>query len=646
MTVAPTLWHRLDLFLARLRPHREPLSLAVDALVVAACWNITYLFRLGFERWLTARPSYDWIVMLGVVGAYLLANVLFKVPQSMWRFSGFGEIKRLTLACVLAGAASAAVVMALGLAKVPRAVLTLHPVVALMGLAVVRIAYRMLYEHTRSRISGSDGQIRRALVLGAGEAAKMLLAGIHRQGWIVLGLLDDDPAKKRARIAGVPVLGTLEAVRDKTVRGAATHLIVAMPSAKPAQRKRALELAAETRLPVVTVPSADELREGKSRIERLRDIEPEDLLGREPVVLDEAGIGTVLRGKTVLITGAGGSIGSELCRQVARFAPARLVLYELSEFNLYAIEQELSESFPQLELVRLIGDVKDLDHLRRTFAQWPPQIVFHAAAFKHVPLMEEHNAWAALRNNTLGTQYAALAAAEAGVGRFVLISTDKAVNPTSVMGATKRAAEMVISAMAAEHAGTKFMAVRFGNVLGSSGSVIPKFKEQIAKGGPVTVTHPDVIRYFMTIPEAARLVLQAAAIGETGQVLVLDMGVPVRIVDLARDLIRLAGHGEDEIEIEFSGLRPGEKLYEELLAGSDTTLPTSVLALRVAQLKSRNVSIDELLATVVASSGELNDCASIRRVLTTLVPEYRGIAGLTPRDTACWPGALRGHPNG
>ncbi|MDZ7592892.1 MAG: nucleoside-diphosphate sugar epimerase/dehydratase, partial [Rubrivivax sp.] len=531
-SAAPGFWHRLDLFLARLRPHREPLSLLVDAAVVAACWNVTYLFRLGFERWISARPSYDGWVLLGIVAAYTGASLLFKVPQSMWRFAGFGEIKRLTLACALAGAASAVVVMGLGLVKIPRAVLALHPVVALMGLSLVRIGYRMLYEHARAQIAGQSGEIRRALVMGAGQAARLLIAGLHRQGWTVLGLFDDDPAKQRARIAGVPVLGPLEALRGSIQPGTATHVIVALPSASFAQRRRALDIAAGTGLPVLTVPSAVELREGQARVERLRNIEPDDLLGREPVVLDEAGIAQVLQGKTVLVTGAGGSIGSELCRQVARLQPVRLVLVELSEFNLYAIEQELTASFAQLELVRLIGDVKDLAQMRALCRRWRPQVVFHAAAYKHVPLMEEHNAAAALRNNTLGTWHAALAAAEAGAERFVLISTDKAVNPTNVMGATKRAAEMVVSAMAAEHPGTRFMAVRFGNVLGSSGSVIPKFKEQIAKGGPVTVTHPDIIRYFMTIPEAARLVLQAAAVGESGQVLVLDMGEPVKIVDL------------------------------------------------------------------------------------------------------------------
>ncbi len=625
---APSVWHRLDRFLARLRPHREPLSLLIDGAVVALAWNVTYLFRLGFERWISARPTYDGWVLLGIVIAYGLAFSALKVPQGMWRFSGFGEVKRLALACLAAGLASAVVVLMLQLSQVPRAVLALHPVVALMGLALVRLAYRMVYEHARAQITGSDREIRRAIVMGAGEAARRLLAGIHRQGWIVLGLLDDDPAKQGARIAGLPVLGPLAAIADKAVRGAATHVIVAMPAAKPSQRRRALALAAPSGLPVLTVPSADELREGKSAIERVRDIEPEDLLGREPVQLDEAGIRETLAGRTVLVTGAGGSIGSELCRQLVKFGPARLVLYELSEFNLYAIEQELSEHHSSLEIVRLVGDVKDLPHLRQTFARWRPQVVFHAAAYKHVPLMEEHNAGAALRNNTLGTYHAALAAAEVGAERFVLISTDKAVNPTNVMGASKRAAELVVSALARQHSGTRFMAVRFGNVLGSSGSVIPKFKEQIARGGPVTVTHPDIIRYFMTIPEAARLVLQAAAVGHTGQVLVLDMGEPVRIVDLARDLIRLSGHTLDEIPIVFSGLRAGEKLFEELLADDDTSLATTVPALRVARLSDDGVDVLAWLGEYSGATGPDSD-SQVREALTRLLPEYRPSAPAT-----------------
>ncbi len=628
MTGNGHVWHRVDRALARLRPYREPLSLAVDALVVAACWNITYLFRLGFERWISARPDYDPWVMLGVIGAYLAASLLFKVPQSMWRFSGFGEIKRLLLACALAGSVSAAVVMGLGLVKVPRAVLALHPVVTLMGLAVVRILYRMTWEHARARIAGAGGEVRRALVLGAGEAARLLLAGLQGQGWSILGLLDDDPAKQRARIAGVPVLGPLELLAredgiDPALRASVTHLIVAMPAASAAQRKRALTLAAELGRPVLTVPSAMELREGRGRVERLRDIEPEDLLGREPVLLDEAGVGPVVRGRTVLVTGAGGSIGSELCRQLARLAPARLVLVELSEFNLYTIEQELAARHPAMQTVPLIGDVKDLAQMRALFGQWRPQLVFHAAAYKHVPLMEQHNAAAALRNNTLGTYHAALAAAETGAERFVLISTDKAVNPTNVMGATKRAAEMVISQMASQHPGTRFMAVRFGNVLGSSGSVIPKFKEQIAAGGPVTVTHPEIIRYFMTIPEAVRLVLQAATIGESGQVLVLDMGEPVRIVELAKELIRLAGHAPEEIGIQFTGLRPGEKLYEELLADAEATLPTAAARILRARLSHEAPEVFGMLEWIAAHEDADED--AVRAAIARCVSSYRPV---------------------
>jgi FlaA1/EpsC-like NDP-sugar epimerase len=491
-----------------------------------------------------------------------------------------------------------------------------------MGVCIVRIGYRMLYEHGRSRITGASGEpVRRALVLGAGEAAKRLLAGIHQQGWIVLGLYDDDPAKQGARIGGVPVLGPLAALAEHASRSVATHVIVALPSLRGARRRALLEQAAGTGLHVLTVPSAAELRGGRE-VSGVRDIEPEDLLGRESVQLDEAGIAEVLGGKTVLVTGAGGSIGSELCRQVARYGPARLVLLELSEFNLYTLEQELGARFPGLPLVRLVGDVKDLAQLRHICTQHRPQVVFHAAAYKHVPLMEEGNAWAALRNNTLGTYHAALAAAEAGAERFVLISTDKAVNPTNVMGATKRAAERVVSQLAARHPGTRFMAVRFGNVLGSSGSVIPKFQEQIARGGPVTVTHPDIIRYFMTVPEAAGLVLQAAAIGESGQVLVLDMGEPVKIVDLARELIRLSGHTVEEIGITFTGLRPGEKLYEELLADQEATLPTPVERLRIAQLhEDGGEAVFDLLqwSEAAAPRGEVE----VRGRLQQVVEGYR-----------------------
>ncbi|MBL0727936.1 nucleoside-diphosphate sugar epimerase/dehydratase [Piscinibacter sp. HJYY11] len=624
-----TVWHKLDRVLARLRPRRQPLSLVIDGLVIALCWNITYLFRLGFERWISARPSYDPYVMVGVVAVYLLAFLVGGIPRGMWRFSGFDEVKRLTIACLGAGAACAVMVSMARLAEVPRAVLALHPFIALMGVCVVRIAYRMLYEHARSRITGSDVEVRRAIVMGAGEAAKRLLATIHQQGWIVLGLLDDDKAKQGGRIGGVQVMGSLADVAREDVRAGATHVIVALPGATAPQRRRAVDLAATTGLPVLTVPSASELQDGRAHIERVRSIEPEDLLGREPVELDERGVAELISGKTVLITGAGGSIGSELCRQVARYGPSRLVLFELSELALYQIEQQLSELHPHLPLVRLIGDVKSLQQITHACMTYRPQLVFHAAAYKHVPLMEDENAWMALHNNTLGTWHAANAAAQCGAERFVLISTDKAVNPTNVMGASKRAAEMLLSHLATQGHRTKFVAVRFGNVLGSSGSVIPKFKEQIARGGPITVTHPEITRYFMTIPEAARLVVQAAALAESGEVYVLEMGDPVKIVDLARDLIRLSGHGPGEIGIVFSGLRPGEKLYEELLADADDTLASAHPRLRIAKLKA---DVDarwasSLLEWLTAlDQGRPADHHRAR--LQAFIPEYRQSHGM------------------
>ncbi len=616
------IWNRIAPLLDRLRTRRAGVVLLVDSLLIAVAWHATYLFRLGFERWLHERPSYDSGVLLGVLAVYAAVSWALGVPKAAWRYLSFHEIARLGWVCLGAGLASAVVVLMAQLVEIPRAVLALHPVFALVTLSLARMLVRMAHEQARARTRGGDATGQHALVLGAGAAGKLLIAGIQHRGWTVHGLLDDDARKHGARVAGVTVLGGLDKLRDAEVLEGVTHLILAMPSATGPQRKRALDLAAEAGLPVVTVPSADELREGRSRIDRVRDIEPEDLLGRDKVSLDESALSALIGGEVVLVTGAGGSIGSELCRQIARFGPTRLVLFELSEFALYQVEQDLSERFPHLPLSRLVGDVKDLPTLRRVMAQYRPGLVFHAAAYKHVPLMEDENAWIAVRNNTLGTYLAAQAAAEHGVRRFVLISTDKAVNPTNVMGATKRAAEMVVSHWAGQAPQTRFMAVRFGNVLGSSGSVIPKFKEQIGKGGPVTVTHPEITRYFMTIPEASQLVLQAAALAESGQVFVMDMGQPIKIADLAREMIRLSGHTEAEIPIVFSGLRPGEKLYEELLADADETLATPHPRLRLAQLRGELPAdwIERMLA--LAREEDVPTPVQLRQRLHALVPEY------------------------
>jgi FlaA1/EpsC-like NDP-sugar epimerase len=616
------IWTPLNRFLDQLRPRRQAVVMLADAFLILLAWHTTYLFRLGVERWLHERPSYDGAVLLAVIAIYSVVSWALGVPRATWRYTSFHEITRLAWVCLGAGLASAVIVLMAQLVEIPRAVLALHPVFALVILSLARMLVRMLSESSRARRAGGQPGGQRALVLGAGAAAKLLIAGIQHRGWTVVGLLDDDPRKHGSSMVGLTVLGGLEQLKDPATLADVTHLILAMPSASLAQRQRALDLAGDTGLPVVTVPSADELREGRSRIDRVRDIEPDDVLGREPVKLDESAVSELISGQTIMLTGAGGSIGSELCRQIARFGPSRLVLFELSEFALYQIEQDLGERFPHLPLVRLVGDVKDLDALRRAMAAHQPQLVFHAAAYKHVPLMEDDNAWIALRNNTLGTYKVAQAAAEHGVKRFVLISTDKAVNPTNVMGATKRAAEMVVSHWAAQAPATRFMAVRFGNVLGSSGSVIPKFKEQIAKGGPVTVTHPEITRFFMTIPEAAQLVLQAAALAETGQVFVMDMGKSVKIADLARQLIHLSGHTEAEIPIVFSGLRPGEKLFEELLADADTTLPTPHPRLRLAQLNGELPAdwIARLMALAADEQAALP--ATLRARLHGLVPEY------------------------
>jgi FlaA1/EpsC-like NDP-sugar epimerase len=378
----------------------------------------------------------------------------------------------------------------------------------------------------------------------------------------------------------------------------------------------------------MTVPSYADLVSGKVSVSALRNVELDDLLGRDPVQLDDAGLRGLIEGRCVLVTGAGGSIGAELCRQIARYAPARLVLFEMSEFALYTIEQEFRDRFPAIAVASVIGDAKSEARVRAAFERHRPQLVFHAAAYKHVPLMEAENAFQAVENNVLSTVVTARAAQAAGTEKFVLVSTDKAVNPTNVMGASKRLAELACQALGAGE-GTQFVTVRFGNVLGSTGSVIPRFREQIARGGPVTVTHPEIQRYFMSIPEAAQLVLQAALMGRGGEIYVLDMGEPVRIVDLARQLIRLSGFAESDIRIEYSGLRPGEKLYEELLADAESTLPTPHPKLRVARAHSGGgvAPLEDVLAWIASTRDA--DADAVRAQLRRWVPEYTPTPGKT-----------------
>ena len=378
--------------------------------------------------------------------------------------------------------------------------------------------------------------------------------------------------------------------------------------------------ASEAGLPLLTMPRPDEWLRAEAG--QPRRVELEDLLGRAPVALDEKGLSDLIAGQTVLVTGAGGSIGSELCRQIARFGVARLVCVDVSEYAIYQLEQELREAHPQMQGLYYTANVREAERLLAIARLHRPAVVFHAAAYKHVPLMESLNEIEALRTNVVGTLNCARVAGAVGAARFVLISTDKAVNPTNVMGASKRLAEMVMQSVATEYAGTRFVAVRFGNVLGSSGSVVPLFTAQIARGGPLTVTHPDIVRYFMTIPEAAQLVLQAGLVGQTGQIFVLDMGEPVKILELAKILIRLSGKTEQDIPVVFTGLRPGEKLYEELLANGETTEPTPHPKLYVAKTNSTGNVNPEALSQSITDLGVEPSAPSLRAWLQSQVPEY------------------------
>ena len=460
------------------------------------------------------------------------------------------------------------------------------------------------------------------LILGVDVAAVNLSKEIaHSQTWHVVGFLGGGEVQHGRTLNGIEILGGLEELPYWVGRMDIKQAIIAMPNATHQQRKRAVDLCNEVGIRALTVPSFDDLLSGRLAISQLRAVELDDLLGRDPVKLDNAGLHELIANKTVMVTGAGGSIGSELCRQIARFEPQTLVLFEASEFALYNMEQELSCTFPLLRIVCLAGDVRDITRVDQVFGEFKPAVVFHAAAYKHVPLMEQHNSWQAVRNNVFGTWCVASSAQRYGVEKFVLISTDKAVNPTNVMGTTKRLAEMVCQGLQ-QDTGTQFVMVRFGNVLGSTGSVIPKFREQIAKGGPITVTHPEITRYFMSIPEAAQLVLQAGWMGEGGKIFVLDMGEPVKIVDLARDMIRLSGLSEGDIKIEFSGLRPGEKLYEELLANNEHTLTTPHPKLRIAQARNVDAAwLDELLEWVNMPKAVWQD-DEVKLRLQQWVPEY------------------------
>ena len=563
---------------------KRSLAILHDLCAVVLCWFLAYWLRFNLEVSGVYMESAG-RALIPMMICYVPACWFFGLYRGIWRYASLMDLRRIIVAVACASVVAAAAIYMLHLPGVPRSVLLLHPVLLILAMGGSRFAYRAWRDRAlygRVMLAGEP-----VLVVGSGDAAERLLRELaHSPDWCVVGLLSEDARRVGQELHGIKVLGPHEDLSAWAGRLSVRKAIVAMPEASPRKRRHAMELAVQAGLSVMTVPSLEDMLAGKVAVSKVRQVQLEDLLGREPVELDNAGLLSWIDGKTVLVTGAGGSIGSELARQLALFNPGLLILLDISEFALYRIEQEFQRQFPQVSCAFVVGDVKDVAWLDWIFSRHRPSVVFHAAAYKHVPLMEGENAWQAVRNNVLGSKRLAEAARHYGTEKVVLISTDKAVNPTNVMGATKRLAERVLSAMQQDlpegEVSTRFVTVRFGNVLGSNGSVIPTFREQIARGGPVTVTHPEIIRYFMLIPEAAQLVLQAGLMGQGGEIFVLEMGEPVRIADLARDMIRLSGFSEDEIKIEFTGLRPGEKLFEELLTDSEQTVATPHAKLRVA----------------------------------------------------------------
>jgi len=598
---------------------RRLVVLAHDVVAAGLAWVAAFWLRFNFDL---PRDYQELMLetLPWVLGVYAVIFSFLGLYRGLWRYASLPDLQRIAAAVAIAALAVPATFAFLQLElSVPRTVYVLTPLLLGLAMGMNRLIYRAWREGRLLPVI-TKPQATPVLVLGAGLAASGLLRELAASPeWRVVGLLDDDAKKQGAAVAGVKIYGAIERVGEVARSLGVSQAVIAMPSATHQQRQRALDLCAKADLQVMTVPGLSDIVSGKVSVSALRAVELDDLLGRDPVELDDAGLHSFLEGKSVLVTGAGGSIGSELCRQIARYAPSRLVLFDASEFALYSIEQEFRDRFPRVAVAAVIGDAKDARRVGEVFARYQPQAVFHAAAYKHVPLMEEENAFEAVLNNVASTITVARAAQQAGATKFVLVSTDKAVNPVNVMGASKRLAEMVCQAL--EGNGTQSVVVRFGNVLGSTGSVVPRFHSQIAAGGPVTVTHPDMERYFMSIPEAAQLVLQAGMMGKGGEIYVLDMGEPVKIVELARQMIRLSGFDEDDIRIEFTGLRPGEKLYEEPLADAEKTLRTPHPKLRVAQARSPDDGFLEALLAWLERPGEVSPDA-VRAQLRRWVPEY------------------------
>ena len=602
------------------RRYRSTLIFLYDLLAVVVAWLGAHLLRFNFDLYIVSLYKPFSLLLVILLVTQLVACRWVRMYRGMWIFASMPDLVKVTKVVGIAFLLLVLIdVFAQNYVQIPRSIIILYPLLLLFMMGGGRFLWRLYKEYLNyGRDTGKGTPV---VIIGAGTSGAMLVRELERtHEWNVVALLDDDRTKWGLEILGCRVEGGLEQLPEALDVHDAKHVIFAITTSSSDVLKKVTKLATSAGASVYTVPGLQELMSGRVAINMMRPVKIEDLLGRDPVYIDADDVQVMIKGKTVLVTGAGGSIGSELCRQISRFNPERLILVETSEFALYQIEQWFRDNHPEVMLVPLAGDVKDKIRMNEIFSLWKPQLVFHAAAYKHVPLMEEGNAWQAVRNNVMGTVNVASCAMQYEAERFVLISTDKAVNPTNVMGATKRMAEMVCELLHLKNSKTLFNMVRFGNVLGSTGSVIPKFKEQISRGGPVTVTHPDINRYFMSIPEAAQLVLQSASMGQGGEVFVLDMGEPVKIVDLARNMIHLSGFTEDQIRIEFTGLRPGEKLYEELLTDSEETRDTPHPKLRIA--RSRDVPEGFYESLQLWFKQDTVSDADVRAGLKKWVPEY------------------------
>ena len=610
----------------------------LDIILVAFSWYFAHALRFNFSLNQDILYSIQRILPLIII-IKILCFYLFDLYQGMWRYTSLADLVNLFKATSIASLLIVVLILFVNrFSGFSRSILIIDWGLTLFLIAGSRVAIRLYFwlaagdESAKvmggflSSLTGHQREGKRMFIIGAGDCGEKISREIHdnpQLGYRVMGFIDDDPLKTGRKIHGIPVLGTRAEIKAFSKQMNAEELLIAMPSISSNDMRNIVSLCEESGIPFKTVPGMGELINGRVTVKSIRDVSYRDLLGREPVTLDEQQIGAYLKGKRVLITGAGGSIGSELCRQVCRYSPESLILYERAESPLYEIELELNEHFKYIKIFPRLADIMDMIQLERVFEELNPQVVFHAAAYKHVPMIEL-NPWEGVSNNVIGTRNVIEIANEFKVERFVLVSTDKAVRPTNVMGACKRLAEMLVQAQnACGLSETRFMTVRFGNVVGSVGSVVPLFKKQIEKGGPVTVTHPDMTRYFMTIPEACQLILQAGSMGEGGEIFILDMGVPIKIADMAEDLIRLSGfEPHEDIKINFIGLRPGEKLTEELITEGEGIVETShkkIMVLRgtACDIAILNGKLDNIMELVINQDGE-----GIKKSLKEILPEY------------------------